>query len=479
MSTAAQRDANADAPPGYDAIVVGAGLSGLAAARALRQRGASVLVLEAAPRVGGRACSANVAGAHVDLGGTFVGPGQDRIIALADELGVNRYPTYATGENAIRWRGRTIRFRGTIPPVGVANLLDVARLQAALERLARRIPAGRPWDAPQAAALDARTLGSWLREKHATAATHALMAIVCKTSWGCEPSEISLLHVLHYIRLCGGMDAMLDTEGGAQEQHFVQGSQEIAVRMAAELGDRVHAGEPVTAVEWSGHGTGSGEGIRVHTTRGTYRAAQLVVAIPPALRDRIAFTPQLPHGYRMLAQRWTPGVLSKAYAVYERPFWRRAGLSGQGLSDTGPAFITFDASPPDASRGVLLGFVGGDYARQWDDLPPAERKARVLSSFADLFGAEALEPIGYTDQRWATEEWIGGGPTATPGPGVVAPYAPFLTRGVGPIHWAGTETADRWSGYLDGAVRAGERAAREVLRALAPTAPHERIGASA
>ncbi|WP_042399096.1 flavin monoamine oxidase family protein [Streptacidiphilus carbonis] len=465
----------------YDAIVVGAGLSGLAAARTLCQRGLSVLVLEAAPRVGGRVCSASVAGAHVDLGGTFVGPGQDRIIALADELGVDRYPTYGTGDNAIRRHGRTSRYRGTIPPVGVGNLLDVARLQTALERLSRRIPAGRPWDAPQAAALDAQTLGSWLRERHATAAAQALMAIVSRTTWGCEPAEVSLLHVLHYIRMCGGMDPMLDTEGGAQEEHFVQGSQEIALRMAAELGDRVRTGEPVTAVERSGGE--SGRGVRVRTGQGTYQAARLVVAVPPALRDRIAFTPELPHGYRMLAQRWTPGVLSKAYAVYAEPFWRSSGLSGQGLSDTGPAFITFDAGPPDSSRGVLLGFVGGDYARQWDDLPPAERRARALSSFADLFGPQALEPIGYTDQRWATENWLGGGPTAAPGPGCVAPYAPFLTRSVGPVHWAGTETADRWSGFMDGAVRAGERAAREVLRGLAatgaPAAGTAALGASA
>ncbi|MCL8014941.1 flavin monoamine oxidase family protein [Streptomyces sp. AS02] len=455
-----------DAPSQVDAVVIGAGLSGLAAARALRQRGASVVVLEAADQVGGRVRSAEVAGAHIDLGGTFVGPGQDRVIALADELGVDRFPTYESGDNVIRWRGLTKRYRGTIPPVGTANLLDVARIRASLEKLSRRVPEGRPWDAPGAAALDARTLGSWLRERRATEATYALMAMVCRTSWGCEPSELSLLHVLHYVRLSGGLDSMLDTKGGAQEEHFLQGSQEIALRIAAELGDRVRTGAAVTAVDWSDGG------VVVRTGQGATAARHVVVAVPPAMRRRIAFTPELPHGYSMLSQRWPPGVLSKAYAVYAEPFWRRAGLTGQALSDTGPAFITFDAGPPDASLGVLLGFVGGMYAQQWDDLPEAERRARVLSSFADLFGPEALEPIGYMDQRWATETWLGGGPTAAPGPGGVAPYAPYLTRGVGPIHWAGTETADRWTGFMDGAVRAGERAAREIFRSLTAGGPH-------
>ena len=462
----------AEASARVDTIVVGAGLSGLAAARTLVQRGVSVLVLEAADQVGGRVRNATVAGTRVDLGGTFVGPGQDRIIAIADELGVDRFPTYESGDNVIRWRAQTKRYRGTVPPVGTVNLLDIARIQKALEKLSRRIPEGRPWDAPDAASLDAQTVGSWLRERRASEATQALLAMVCKTSWGCEPSELSLLHALHYIRLCGGLDPMLDTKGGAQEEHFVQGSQEIALRLAAELGDRVCTGAPVTAIDWSQ------EGALVQCAGGEVLAARrVIVAVPPAMRRPIAFNPELPHGYRMLSQRWSPGSLSKAYAVYSEPFWRRAGLTGQGLSDAGPAFITFDASPPDGSRGVLLGFVGGTYAQNWDDLPEDERRARVLSSFAGLFGPKALDPIGYIDQRWATEPWLGGGPTAAPGPGSVGPYAQFLTRGIGPIHWAGTETADRWLGFMDGAIRAGERAAREVYRSLATT-DTQAIGAS-
>ncbi|MCW2163285.1 monoamine oxidase [Microbacterium hydrothermale] len=453
-------------PPaaGVDVVVVGAGLSGLTAAHRLRQYGLSVRVFEASSRVGGRVSSTRVDGVHVDLGGTFVGPGQDRVIALADEVGVGRYRTYGAGENVIRWRGQRRRYRGTVPPVG-ASLLDVGRIQLTLDRLARTVPCGAPATAPQAAQLDAESLGSWLRRSRASSAARDLIAIAARTTWGCEPDEISLLHALHYIHQAGGLSSMLDTEGGAQEEHFVEGSHEIALRLAAALGDALTLDAPVERI------ASTGDGVRVTAADEVVTAGAVVVAVPPALRSRIVFAPALPPAHAQMAQRWPAGILSKAYAVYETPFWREQALSGQGLSDTGPVFITFDAGPEGADGpGVLLGFVGGVYARECDELPPAERRARVLSSFADLFGPRALDATGYVDQRWGAEPWVGGGPTAAPGPGSVVPYAATVAAPVGRVVWAGTETADRWTGFMDGAVRAGERAALEARALVAATA---------
>ncbi|EXG80520.1 flavin monoamine oxidase family protein [Cryptosporangium arvum] len=444
-----------------DVVVVGAGLSGLTAARNLQQRGLSVRVFEALDRVGGRVRSATVAGAVVDLGGTFVGPGQDRILALADEVGVGRHPTHDSGDNLLLWRKDRRRYRGLVPPLGAAGLVDLVRVRSALERLSRTIPVGRPGDAPGAATLDAQTLGSWLAAKHACRGTHDLMAVVSRTSWGCEPSELSLLHALHYVAQAGGLDALLGTRGGAVERHFVEGAHAVAARVADGLGPgTVRLGTPVLRIDRAG------DGVTVHTDDGPTTARRVIVAVPPALRRRIRFAPELPSAHRRLAQRWSPGILSKIYAVYDTPFWRGGGLSGMSISDEGPVFITFDTSPRDASRGVLLGFVGGDYARDWDAVGAAERRIRALSALADLFGDRALRPLGYTDHRWGEEDWLGGGPTAAPGPGASAGLHTRLTEPVGPIHWAGTETATRWAGHLDGAVSAGERAAREVTVAL-------------
>jgi len=173
--------------------------------------------------------------------------------------------------------------------------------------------------------------------------------------------------------------------------------------------------------------------------------------------------PALPAEYRGLPACWPQGRLSKAYAAYPTPFWRANGLSGQALSDEGPVFITFDVSPRPDGPGVLLGFAD---ARRFDLLPADERRRQALASFASLFGDAALEPADYIDFRWGTEDFAAGGPTAAVPPGSWTRYGPWLRRPLGRIHWAGAETADEWTGFLDGAVRSGRRAAAEVAERL-------------
>ena len=263
--------------------------------------------------------------------------------------------------------------------------------------------------------------------------------------------------MVHYLHACGGLNAMLDTEGGAQQDHFPAGSQELSTKLAEALGERVLLSHPVTAVAHSGTGAVVTAGGR------SLRCGQVIIAVPPALRGRIGFSPKLPTLTEVLPQRWPQGVLTKVYAAYPTPFWRAEGLSGQAVSDTGPVFITFDTSPADGGRGVLLGFIGGAYARSFGLLPAAERKARALSALAALFGAEALDAIDFVEQQWGADAWSDGGPTAAVPPGAWTSYGPALAAPAGVIHWAGSETAEQWPGYLDGAVRAGERAAAEAL----------------
>ncbi len=444
----------ADLPADVDVVVVGAGLAGLVAARDLVAAGRSVLVLEARDRVGGRSHTGEVAGVPVDLGAAFVGPTQDRVLALADALGVATVPTRDEGDNLLRWRGRLRRYRGTIPRIELATLLDLERVRRHLDAKARRVPLGRPWEAPRAARLDEQTLGSWLASVRASRGTRDLLSLVTRVTWGCDPGDVSLLHVLHYVHAAGGLDPLLDTRGGAQERHLPSGTQELALRLAAGLGDRVVLGAAVTGIAHDDAGAVVTAGGRA------VRCRQVVVAVPPALRERIAFAPALPHDAAVLPRRWPQGELSKAYAAYDRPFWRDAGLSGQGLSDDGPVFITFDVSPAQPGPGVLLGFVWG---RAYDGLDAAARRAAALDGFASLFGPQAREARDVVDVRWAREPWSTGGPTAATAPGGWTASGRALARPHGPVHWAGTETADRWTGFLDGAVRSGERVAREVL----------------
>lgn len=441
----------------HDVVVIGAGLAGLTAARQLTAQGFDVVVLEGRDRVGGRTANAILAGVPVDRGASFVGPTQDAVLKLAADLGCATEPTYNSGANLIRWRGRVHRYRGTIPKLGLFGLLDIGRIQWQFERIARAISISEPWTATHAEKYDTISLGGWLRKVRASAGSQELMAIMSRVTWGAQPDEVSMLHALRYVKTSGGLDRMLDTAGGAQQDHFPGGSAEISTRLAAELGERIRLGAVVSRIEWSA------KAVAVTSSAGLVEARRVIVAIPPAHRLAIDIAPALPIGYQQLAQRWPQGALTKSYAAYPTPFWRTNGLSGQALSDQGPVFITFDVSPGPDGPGILLGFTD---PHGFDPLPQDQRRAAVLGCFTALFGDEAATPIDYLDQRWGAEEFAPGGPTAAVPPGSWTEFGPLLRRPVGPLHWAGTETADEWTGFMDGAVRSGQRAATEVAAEL-------------
>ncbi|MGO8770110.1 MAG: flavin monoamine oxidase family protein [Mycobacterium sp.] len=446
-----------DRPRIVDVVVVGAGFAGLAAARELTRQGHDVLVFEGRDRVGGRSFTGSVAGLPADLGGTFVGPTQDAVLALAAELEIPTTPTHHDGKNVIRWRGCTHSYHGTIPNLSLTGLVDIARLRWHFDRIARNVPLVAPWEARRARQLDGLSLGEWLRSVHATASSRDLLAIVARVTWGCEPDEVSMLHATRYTHAAGGLDRLLDVENGAQQDRFPGGTQQIADAMATELGPRVVLNAPVRRIDRHG------AGVTVATDAGQADAGFVIVAVPPAHRVSIEFAPPLPGEYERLARHWPQGRLSKAYAAYSTPFWRDNGFSGQALSDGGPVFITFDVSPHADGPGILMGFVD---AREFDSLPAEQRRREALRCFAALFGDDALKPLDYVDQRWGAEGFAPGGPTAAVPPGSWTRFGPWLREPVGPIHWAGTETADEWTGFLDGAIRSGQRAADEVAALL-------------
>ncbi|MGV0837476.1 flavin monoamine oxidase family protein [Mycolicibacterium thermoresistibile] len=446
-----------------DVVVVGAGFAGLTAARELTGLGYDVAVFEGRDRVGGRSWTAELAGVPVDLGATFVGPAQTAVNQLAAELGCATVATFHHGKNLILWRGRVRSYRSTIPKLSMLELFDVSRIQWRFERLCRQISVSQPWQAPAAHRLDAVSLDRWLRSVYAGASTRELMAIMARVTWGCEPDQVSMLHAVRYVKAAGGLGRMLDVEGGAQQDRFPAGSQQIAVRMAQELGPRVRLGAPVRRITRHRDGT-----VSVASVSDEVTARAVVVAIPPAHRGAIEFDPALPPEHTALSEHWPQGMLSKAYAAYETPFWRADGRSGEALSDDGPVFITFDVSPDDGDGpGILLGFSD---ARTFDPLSPDQRRQRALRGFARLFGDAALEPLDYLDFCWGCDDFAPGGPTAAVPPGSWTEYGPWLRQPVDQIHWAGTETADEWTGFLDGAVRSGQRAADEVHRRLSAPA---------
>lgn len=447
-----------------DAIVVGGGLSGLAAAHLLERSGCRVTVVEARERLGGRIHTIEVAGERFDAGAQWIGPGQTRVDALAGALGLDTFPTRADGPAVVDVAGRRTTMTGSIPRLGP---LALVRLQAALWALDRR--AGQV--APTGAAgrdvdRDRRTLAEWLDATWLDRHVRDLVVTALRVVLGAEPSELSLLQVLQYVRAAGSVMALTEVEGGAQERRFVGGAGSLVAALADRLDAELRLGAPVERIAQDPAGP---DEVTVHCAGGeSLTASTAIVAVPPNLVPGIAFTPALPHARRRWLDRVRMGTTIKCLAVYDRPVWRDRGWSGEAVATAGPLSYVVDNTAP-GGRPALVGFAVAAPGRWLQELPPAAQRRAVAAHLADLLGPAAGTPAALHLEDWSQQPFTGGCPVALPAPGATAtasaagldPRAPH-----GRVHWAGTELATSWRGYMEGAIESGQRAAREVVAGL-------------
>jgi len=454
-----------------DVAIVGAGFAGLTAASELVKAGRSVVVLEARNRVGGRVLNRSLgAGEETERGGTFTGPTQNHIMALAKELGVELFEQYYTGESVYFADGERTTYdeslpTGTAPPDPLI-VGEIAAVVTRLNEMSKEVPVDAPWESPKAAEYDGQTLQSWVDANSFSERFRRIVPVATRPIFGTEPRELSLLFVLWYIAASGDennvgtFERNFNTRDGAQMFRFVGGSQLLCLKLAEQLGRRVVLRSPVRRI------VQGRKGVRVESKRLTVRAKRVIVAVPPVLAGRIAYKPELPEGREQLGVRLPQGRLIKVTAIYDRPFWRDEGLTGTVVSLNGPVNVVYDDCPPDGSPGVLFGFVGGDEARRFLTLPADQRRAEVLKNLSDYFGPQASSPREYLETDWVSAKWSRGGPTGIAGPGTLMAYGPALRRPFGRVHWAGTETSSYWVGYMDGAIRSGKRVAEEILEVL-------------
>ncbi|WP_089154251.1 flavin monoamine oxidase family protein [Micromonospora sp. NBS 11-29] len=435
---------------GRRVVVVGAGFSGLACALALHAADVDVLLLDARDRVGGRTLSRPLpGGGWLDLGAQWIGPTQDRMYALVAAYGLTTFPSPAHGAATLLLDGRPADGE----PAGLAGLLDT------LDELAAGLDPAAPWRAPGAARWDRTTLGGWLAATAPDAVTARYAGrLLAGGLLAAAPDEVSLLHLLFYLRSGGGTRSLLGAAGGAQQDRIVGGPAALAQRMADALPPgRVRLGAAVDAIAQDR------DGVRVRAGGETHRGDAAVVALAPALAGRIRYDPPLPALRDGLTQRMPMGVALKVHALYPEPFWRADGRSGVATTDTGPLTETVDNSLPGVPGGVLTGFSYGAQARSLRRLPAGARRAALRDALVALFGPAAARPDDLVEYDWSADPWTRGCFGGMLAPGSWCDYGPELRPPVGRVHWAGTETATRWTGYLEGAVTAGERAAAEVL----------------
>lgn len=445
-----------------DVCVVGAGYAGLMAARRLHAAGRSVVVLEARDRIGGRIWTeAREGGLPVDRGGAWLAPGHSTMLDLARELGVATYRTNVAGKHLLVGGGKVRRYTGLIPKISPLAILSIALTQLRIDRMARHVPVDAPWDAPKAAEWDATTVADLLaRVRIRNPVGRELFDMAIRGLFTGPLEDTSLLDLLFLVRAHGSINTLFSIEDGTQENLVDGGAGAIAARMVAELREgTIRLGAPVRRIAQDDGG------VVVEADGITVAAGRVIVAIPPSLLTDVVFDPPLPADRQALHRVAVAGPETKTLVIYDEPFWRADGFSGQSSEPGSASETTIDASPMSGRPGVIASFTFGAVAERIDALDPDDRRRAVLDALVQRFGPKAAHPIDVVETAWWKEPWTRGCSMAHFPPGALTRYGHLLRLPEGRIHWAGTETATDHHGSMEGAVRSGARAATEVLAA--------------
>jgi putrescine oxidase len=456
-----------------DVVIVGAGPSGLTAARELKKAGLSVAVLEARDRVGGRTWTDTVDGAMLEIGGQWVSPDQTALLALLDELGLTTYSRYRDGESVyIGADGTPVRYAGDSFPVSATTGAEVDKLIGLLDALAAEIGPTEPWAHPKARELDTISFHHWLRQHSPDEEACNNIGLFIAGGMLTKPAHaFSALQAVLMAASAGSFTHLTD-EDFILDKRVVGGMQQVSLLQAAELGDDVVLNSPVRTINWEEDADG-GHRVTAVSERATVNARFVIMAVPPNLYSRVSFNPPLPRRQHQMHQHQSLGLVIKVHAVYSTPFWREAGLSGTGFGAGSLVQEVYDNTNHGDPRGTLVGFISDEKADAVFELSAEDRQRAVLESIAGFLGEKALEPEVYFESDWGSEEWTRGAYASSYDLGGLHRYGKDQHTPVGPIYWCSSDLAAEGYQHVDGAVRMGQSTAARIAAAAGTEAPGE------
>lgn len=434
----------------FDAVVLGAGLAGLVAARDLHDGGADVLVLEARGRAGGRVMQHVMPdGRLVQLGGEVVGAHHTSYRALVAELGLTLEPAFPGlpgAETSVLVDGRHV-----IDDFGWMSAEDRAileRYEEEFSRLAATVDPDDPWSHPDAARLDRLSVASWLRSVGATPAVLRARELAMAALAAESIERTSLLSDLRKEAVTGKPARFYDYDTWESER-VAEGSATVAARLAEELAARIRYETPVASVRLSA------PGCTVTATTGEQFECDAVISSLPAgpFRDVHFDGLSRQRTASMHAQRHA--IVSKVVAVYPEPFWEAEGQNGSGYFETGMMGGTWSQR-----RGILSALIPPERHAVFAATAASRVQEELVEELAAAFGERARHPQALFIRRWGADPWTQGYITAWR-PGDVMAVGPLHGTHEPPLYLCGS---DQWvCGYMEGAVRTGRAAAAAAL----------------
>jgi putrescine oxidase len=448
-----------------DVVIVGAGPSGLTAARELKRAGLSVAVLEARDRVGGRTWTDTVDGAMLEIGGQWVSPDQTALLALIEDLGLQTYSRYRDGESVyIGADGKRTQYTGGTFPVSETTAAEMDKLTVLLDSLAAEIGAEEPWAHPKARELDTISFHHWLRQNSTDEEACNNIGLFIAGGMLTKPAHaFSALQAVLMAASAGSFTNLTD-EDFILDKRVVGGMQQVSLLQAAELGEDVVLDSPVRTINWTEEASG-GYRVTAVSERATVNARFVIMAVPPNLYSRVSFNPPLPRRQHQMHQHQSLGLVIKVHAVYSSPFWREDGLSGTAFGAGAIVQEVYDNTNHEDPRGTLVGFVSDEKADAMFELSAEDRRRTILESIASFLGEKALEPEVYYESDWGSEEWTRGAYAASYDLGGLHRYGKDQLKPVGPIYWSSSDLAAEGYQHVDGAVRMGQISAARIVAA--------------